>query len=49
MKRNIIQRLIYKVKGISHIDEGSIMFFENSRIRFFKIGWLDCGQCGKNQ
>ena len=25
------------------------MFFGNSRIRFSKISWLDCEQCGKNQ
>ena len=25
------------------------MIFENSRIRFFKISWFDCGQCEKNQ
>ena len=49
MKRNIVWRLVYKVKCISHINEGLIMFFGNSRIRFFKIGWLDCGQCRKNQ
>ena len=25
------------------------MFFGNSKLRFFKIGWLNCGQSGKNQ
>ena len=25
------------------------MFFENSRIRFFKISWLDCEQYVQNQ
>ena len=25
------------------------MFFENSRLRFFKISWLICEQYGKNQ
>ena len=49
MKRNIVRRLVNKFKCISHINESLIMFFENLRIRFFKIGWLDCGQWGKNQ
>ena len=25
------------------------MFFGNLRTRIFKIGWLGCGQCEKNQ
>ena len=25
------------------------MFFGNSRIRFFKISWLNCKHYGKNQ
>ena len=50
MKHNIVQRFkIHKVKCISHINEGLIMFFGNLGVRFLKIGWLDCGQCGQNQ
>ena len=26
----------------------NLMFFENLRINFFKISWLDCEQYGKN-
>ena len=26
-----------------------MMFFANSRVRFFKISWFDCDQYGKNQ
>ena len=34
-----------KVKCVGKINGGLLMFFGNSRIRFFKISWLDCGQC----
>ena len=49
IKPNIIWKLNFKVKCISQINGGLIMFFENSGIRFFKISWLDCEQYGKNQ
>ena len=35
IKHNIIQKLAYKVKYISQINGSLIVFFENSRIRFF--------------
>ena len=35
IKRNLIRKLAYKVDYISHINGGLIMFFANSRIRFF--------------
>ena len=49
IRRTIIWKLPYKVKDISQISRGLVMFFRNLRIRFFKISWLDCGQNGKNQ
>ena len=49
IKCNIIQKLACKVKFISLITGGLIMFFGNSRIRFLKISWLDCEKYGKNQ
>ena len=49
IKRKVIRKLAYRVKCISQINGGLIVFFGNSRIRFPKISWLDCGQCGKNQ
>ena len=36
IKCNLIQKLAYKVKYISQINGGLIMFFANSRIRFLK-------------
>ena len=48
IKHNLIRK-VAKVKCISQINGSLIMFFENSRIRFLKISWLNCGQCGKNQ
>ena len=47
-KHNLIRELAYKVKYIIQINRGLIMFFRNSRITFFKISWLNCGQYGKN-
>ena len=38
-----------KVKYIARINGGFIMFFGNSRIRFFQTSWLDCEQYGQNQ
>ena len=35
IKRNVIRKLAYKVKYISQTNRGLIMFFGNSRIRFF--------------
>ena len=35
IKPNVIQRLAYKVKYISQINGGLIMFFGNLRIGFF--------------
>ena len=49
IKRKVIRKLSYKFKCISQINGCLIMFFGNSRVRFLKISWLDCGQCGKNQ
>ena len=49
IKRTVIRKLAYKVKYISQISRGLIIFFGNLRIRFFKISWLDCEQYGKNQ
>ena len=34
IRRNIIQKLPYKVKYIDQINGGLIMFFGNSRVRF---------------
>ena len=40
IKPNIIQKLAYKVKYISQINGGLIMFFlENSKVRFFKVSF----------
>ena len=49
IKCNVIQRLASKIKCISQINGGLIMFFGNWRMRIFKISWLDCGHCGKSQ
>ena len=49
IKCNIIWKLANKVKNICQINGGLIMFFENSRLRFFKISRLICEQYGKNQ
>ena len=49
IKCKVIRKLAYKVKCISQSNVGLIVFFRNLRIRFLKISWLDCGQCGKNQ
>ena len=35
IKRNVIRIIAYKVKYISRFNRGLIMFFANSRIRFF--------------
>ena len=35
IKRKVIRILPYKVKYISRFNRGLIMFFANSRIRFF--------------
>ena len=45
-KANILRKLASKVKYISQINRGLIMFcfVFNSRIRFFKISWLNCEQ-----
>ena len=47
IKCNILQKLAYKVKYISQINGGLLMFFGNLRITFFKISWLDCEQLCK--
>ena len=39
-------KIACKVEYISQIN-GGLMFFGNSKIRFFKISWLDCDQYGK--
>ena len=44
MKRNIIRKLATKVKYVSQINRGLIMFFRNSRISFFKLA----GSIGTN-
>ena len=49
IKPNVIWKLNFKVKYKCQVNGGLIMFFENSRIRFFKISWLDYEQYGKNQ
>ena len=49
IRRNVIRKLACEVNYISQTNEGLIMFFANSRIRVFKISWLDCEQYGKNQ
>ena len=49
IKCNIIQKLAYKVKNISQINGALIMFFQNLRLIFFKISWLNCEQYEKNQ
>ena len=46
IKRNIIRKL---VKNIIQSNEGLIVFFGNSKIRFLKISWLNCEQYGNNQ
>ena len=48
IKGIVIQKLTYKVKYINQIN-GGLMFFGGSRIRFFKICWLNCGQYDYNQ
>ena len=40
LKQNIIRKLTYKVKYISQINRGLIMFFTKSRDTFFKIIWM---------
>ena len=50
IKRNVNRKLVYKFKCISQMNGNLIMFFGNSKIRFFKkISSLDCEQHGKNQ
>ena len=44
---NITRKSAYKIKHISQINVGFLMFLRNSRIRFFKISWLDCEQLWK--
>ena len=46
---NVIQKSAYKVKYISQINGGLIMFFASSRLRFFKISWHNYEQYGKDQ
>ena len=44
-KANVIRKFAYKVKYISQINRGLIMFFfGNSRIRLLKINWLNWEQ-----
>ena len=49
IKPNVIRKLSNKIKYISQINGGLIMFFGNLRIRYFWISWLNCEQYGKNQ
>ena len=44
---NVIRKSAYKVTYITQNNEGLLMFFRNSRIRLFKISWLDCAQLWK--
>ena len=37
IKTNVIWKLTYKVKYITQINGGFIMFFRNSRVRFFGL------------
>ena len=46
VKRNIIQKLAYKVKYINQIND---VFLEIRAQDFFKISWLDCEQYRINQ
>ena len=48
IKHKVIQKLACKVNFIRHIG-GLIMFFSKFENKIFKISWLECGQCGKNQ
>ena len=48
IKRYVIQKLAYKVKDNDQIN-GGLMFFRNSRVRFFKISLVDCEQYGKSR
>ena len=48
IKPHVILKLAYKVKYISQINGGLVMFFGNS-ITFFWITWHNNGQYRKNQ
>ena len=50
IKPNLIRKLANKVKYISQINRGLIMFFWKFKNIFLNYSsWLDCKQYGKNQ